>query len=362
MPGAEVNSDPVVEREIRELIVNALADPDRVPLVADVLAAHPDYRVLRRFRPREYYECANPTAIKVGLYVDVETTGLDPETDEIIQLSIVPFRFDNEPTGAERILQVLKGDVWLEQPSTPIPLEVERLTGITNDMVRGCRIDDAAVRAIVDDPSVALVVAHFAEFDRRRIERRFPDSAFVKLPWACSSREVEWVRRYGAIAAKLGAALAAFGEFTDDAHDALEDCLVGIHVLASSKPCETCGGYGFLPPGDGTPDEMRRAESESPCPDCVRGERRPFVDLLQSARRLDYRLQVNPPKGSNDRLKARRYKARYDNAGKFQFWYLDVKASDVPSERAWLVEAFGADVDIRFTKIGARDRYSIRAA
>jgi hypothetical protein len=242
-------------------------------------------------------------ALRRGLFVDVETTGLDPETDEIIQLAILPFIFDNEPTGGERIVQVLQGHVWLEQPSTPIPPEVEELTGITNEDVKGHRIPDGQVENLTTD--VALVVAHFAEFDRRRIERRFPSLPFVKLPWACSSREVEWVRRYGAIAAKLGAALGAFGEFTDDAHDALEDCRVGVHVLGSSIPCETCGGYGFLPPGDGTPEEMRAAMASSPCPDCVAGERRPFVDLLRSARRLDYRLHAyDSPFEVKDRLKA----------------------------------------------------------
>lgn len=337
-----------------DTLLDLLANRDQLRQFIDALDAHPDYRILRRFRPCETYADDPGVDVKTGLFVDVETTGLDPETDEIIQLSIVPFLFDNQPTGAERILRVLPGHVWLEQPSTPIPPEVEELTGITNDQVKGERIDNDLVRALVDDPAVALIVAHFAEFDRKRIERRFPDSSFKRLPWACSSREVEWVRRYGAIAHKLGAALAAFGEFTYDAHDAREDCLVGIHVLARSKSCETCGGDGFIDRGEYDPQE-----NAEPCPDCVSGERRPFVDLLRSARRLDYRLQVDPPRGSNDRLKARKYRAHYED-GKFKFWFIDVKASDVPTEREWLVSVFGANVDVRFMKIGARDRYSAR--
>jgi hypothetical protein len=62
-----------------------------------------------------------------------------------------------------------------------------------------------------------------------------------------------------------------------------------------------------------------------------------------------------------DRLAARKYKWQPEKPGVTKNWYRDVKATDVESERAWLLEVCGPNVDIRFTKIGARDRYSIRA-
>lgn len=356
-----MNADPAVEREVRELMLGFMADPDRLGDVADVLNGHPDYRVLRRFRPRHRYGDAPVLVPKLGLFVDVETTGLDPESDEIIQLAVVPFTFDNT-TGNERIIEVHAGVTYLEQPSIPIPSDVTELTGIDDAMVAGQRIDDDAVSALLNDADVALIVAHFAEFDRPRIERRFPGSKFITLPWACSSREVEWVRRYGAVAAKLGAALAAFGEFTEQGHEALNDCLVGLHVLAAAKPCETCGGYGYMPPGDTLPDEAKRAALESPCPDCVAGQRRPLVDMLASARRPDYRLWVlNAPFDGTQRLKkARQYRWNPDEDSRPKGWYKDVKATDVGKEQEAIRAACGQATEIRFTKIGARDRYSAR--
>lgn len=52
-----------------------------------------------------------------------------------------------------------------QEPSSPIPPTIMRLTGITDAMVAGQRIDVDAVRELVDHAS--LVIAHNASFDRR---------------------------------------------------------------------------------------------------------------------------------------------------------------------------------------------------
>jgi DNA polymerase III epsilon subunit-like protein len=70
----------------------------------------------------------------------------------------------------------------------PVPETVTRLTGITDDDVRGQTLDDEAVAASAADAS--LVIAHNAAFDRRFAERRLP--IFVDKPWGCSSEQVPW--------------------------------------------------------------------------------------------------------------------------------------------------------------------------
>ncbi len=87
-----------------------------------------------------------------------------------------------------RIFEVLGSWSWYEDPGRPIPPEVTKLTGVTDEKVRGQRINDAAVEAILARAS--LVVAHNAGFDRPRLEERLP--AFEGKPWACSHAEIAW--------------------------------------------------------------------------------------------------------------------------------------------------------------------------
>lgn len=51
------------------------------------------YRVLRRLPPTQPVEPSDGGVIRQGLYLDVETTGLDPAVGEIIELAIVPFSY-----------------------------------------------------------------------------------------------------------------------------------------------------------------------------------------------------------------------------------------------------------------------------
>ena len=54
----------------------------------------------------------------------------------------------------------------------PIPPKITKITGITDAMVAGHRIDDRAVNDLLG--RVVLVIAHNADFDRRFLERRLP--------------------------------------------------------------------------------------------------------------------------------------------------------------------------------------------
>lgn len=52
-----------------------------------------------------------------------------------------------------------------KEPSKPIPPDVIALTGITNEIVAGYRIDEAAVSLFAED--AVTVIAHNAGFDRK---------------------------------------------------------------------------------------------------------------------------------------------------------------------------------------------------
>src|SRR5450756_1049302 len=112
--------------------------------MAEALAKSADYRFLRRLVPREIITSSIGQNTKTGI---LETTGLDQQKDEIIELGMV--KFDYLPDG--RIASLRDVYTSFNEPSEPVPLEVTALTGITDDMVAGQRIDDSAVFSFVDD-------------------------------------------------------------------------------------------------------------------------------------------------------------------------------------------------------------------
>lgn len=297
--------------------------PDRIPsgasfeALADVLDAHADFRVLRRFVPRH---AVNPDRAGendfVGLFVDVETTGLDPAKDAIIEFAAVPFTY----TRDGYVAYVYEAFDALEDPGRPIPPEITALTGIGDDDVAGERIDDDAVAELV--AAADLVIAHNAGFDRPFLERRFP--VFEGAAFACSRDDVAW-REAGFGCRVLEHLARDFGVFYD-AHRADIDCHVGIHVLAQP-----------LPGGDGTV----------------------LASLLASARTPSYYLEAtDSPFDSKDLLKARGY--RWNGGAKVWHTWVDEAALD--DELAWLkAEVYGRGMpELAPRPIPATDRYSVR--
>ena len=112
------------------------------------------------------------------------------------------------------------------EPTEPIPLEVTALTGITNEMVAGQRIDETAVSSFAND--AVIVIAHNASFDRKFAERYWP--MFHRKAWGCSATEVEW-RKHDFEGSHLGCLLNGTG-FFHQAHRAVDDCHALLEILA----------------------------------------------------------------------------------------------------------------------------------
>ena len=156
--------------------------------MADALSHSPDYRVLRRLVPRLPSATSLGLDVRTAVLLDTETTGLDARKDEIIELGMV--KFDYLPDG--RIVGVGNTFSAFNEPTVPISAEITALTGITDEMVGGHRIDGAAVNAFVDD--AAIVIAHNSSFDRKFAERYW--TVFEQNPWGCSATEIDW-RKHG---------------------------------------------------------------------------------------------------------------------------------------------------------------------
>ncbi len=97
------------------------------------LEASGDYKVIKRFSPVDHYNELNGAQVKQAIYVDVETTGLDADVDKIIELAMVPFEFDSDGN----IYRVLPAYNAFQDPGIPIPEEITKITGISDDMVAG---------------------------------------------------------------------------------------------------------------------------------------------------------------------------------------------------------------------------------
>ena len=197
-----------------------------IPSVTEALAClknHVDYRVLMRLDP----EAVGGPALAAGTVrraaiVDTETTGMDPKTDQVLEIGIVVFEYAVETGQVGPVVGCLSA---LEYPGRPIPPESTAIHGITDEMVKGQRFDDAAVASLLD--GVALVIAHNATFDRPFLEARFP--MFEHLHWGCSIRDVPW-RDAGHVSSALEF-LAYRAGFFYEGHRAEIDCRALLAVL-----------------------------------------------------------------------------------------------------------------------------------
>lgn len=196
--------------------------------MALALNQHPDYKVLRRLVPRHDFKPGQPGQIlQKGVVLDTETTGLNGDLDQVIELGLIVFEFDPVLGTVHRVVDVFDE---LEDPLRPIPPETTAVHHITDEMVRGKKIDDAKVNDLVKD--AAVVIAHNASFDRPFVEKRWP--VFQDKLWACSLRDIDW-KGEGIGSAKLEFLMQTQGIFYE-AHRAETDCWALLELLNALLP------------------------------------------------------------------------------------------------------------------------------
>src|SRR5664279_628237 len=134
-----------------------------------------DYKILRRLVPRAPTSTPAGYGGKFGVVIDFETTGLDPTRDEIIEVAALKFRYSER----DEITSVADTFQAFNEPSAPIPAQITELTGISDAMVAGHKIDAAALERLVSDANI--IVAHNADFDRKFAERSW--TFFEQTHW-----------------------------------------------------------------------------------------------------------------------------------------------------------------------------------
>lgn len=289
--------------------------------IIDKLTAEGDYKVIRRFRPVERYnEANNDVDVKVGIFLDTETTGMDPDEAKVIELAMVPFEFDSYGN----IYRILPEYNALQDPGEPIPELITQITGITDEMVKGQKIDLQEVSKLLSE--AVIVIAHNARFDRPFCENLLDE--FQDISWACSIADVNW-NAEGFEGVKLEFLAYKYGFFFEG-HRATIDCQAGIELLSQSLP-----------------------KSGLPV----------LKQLLDNARRTDVRLWADKaPFEMKDALRKRGYRWSPGDNGKRKAWYRDLPEDMLDEEMLYLNEhiyprAVGVLPTDRFN---AKVRYSRR--
>lgn len=168
------------------------------------------------------------SSVGVAGFIDVETTGLDPRTEEIVELALVLFTFDWS-TGT--ILQNVDEYVGLRQPTRPIPKDATRIHGITNEEVQGRRLDETRVLHLLG--TCEFLVAHNARFDHGFVTQMFPLAAHK--PWMCSMRDIDWYGK-GHTSRGLQALLKDHGIYVRQAHRGDADAKAALALLKHKGP------------------------------------------------------------------------------------------------------------------------------
>ena len=183
--------------------LESLASPDREPQQGDVPA----------------------------VIIDVETTGLNKENDEIIQIAMRPF-FVSPTTG--EVSGVKKSIEYLQEPSRPLSPIITDITGFVDEDLKGHSIPWDKVAKILS--KCQFVIAHNASFDRQWIEKALQKNGQIvpsDVVWCCSMTQVDWT--VICRASKALEVLCAWHGFFYDSHNAVADVDATLHLLRKEK-------------------------------------------------------------------------------------------------------------------------------
>jgi len=262
--------------------------------LVEILSQSNQYRVTEKYQKPEFYNTADASNKLIGVFLDVETTGLSYATDKIIELGMVKFEY----TKDGRIFRLLDEFSGYQDPGLPIPEAITKLTSITDDMVKGHRINVDEVDSYLNN--VNIIIAHNAQFDRTFFEITF--SAIPPKAWGCSMYDIDW--KFEDISSHKLEYIAYKYNFFFEGHRAIIDCLAGIHILAQELP-----------------------NSQQPV----------LKQLLTNALAIRFKLYVtNSPYESKDLLKARGYRWSMNQNDKHRAWSIELTEDKVAEEINYL--------------------------
>lgn len=212
-----------------------------------------------------------PSAPRLGTAacIDIETTGFSPQSDQITEVAVALFRFDQD-TG--RILGIVHLYSSVAEPTVPISPRISALTAISAQLAQGRVIDWATVKWAINQAE--FLVAHNAEFERRFLSR-IP-GLLDGRELLCSQHLPTW-HAPGVRSSVRLEDLAAARRIPHLAHRAFGDVQATVQLLGATSPITGAPYFAevlraaraslFPPPapmGQGRPPARRRATSPIP--------------------------------------------------------------------------------------------------
>ncbi len=292
-----------------------MSESSPLALCAEQLNQSDDYQVLARLQPKTVFNEPTPNNCHRICIIDTETTGLDTENCEIIELGYQVIEFDS----SGHFYHVLCAKNFLNEPEGEISAEVTRVTGLTLNDVQGHQIPWEEVE--VDIAPVQLCVAHNAGFDRPILERYH--DLFINKIWGCSVAQIDWTNL-----ADVGSKSQEFlcwkiGQFFYSAHRALDDVQALCQLLS-------------LPISD----------SQQPA----------LSFLLHAVRQSKSLLKASgAPFDIKDDLRSRGYRWNVSE----RVWQKVMEDALLQDELAWLIEHNTPNPTV--VKLSATDSFSVRA-
>lgn len=288
-----------------------------------VLANDPNYKILKRVPENYPYNNNLRDQVFTAAIIDLETMGLEPQIDEIIEIGILWFDFNN----TDGIVGIRNTYNALQEPSKPIPAEITKITGITNEDVAGQKIDWPTIADAL--AKTHMVICHNSQFDRNFLESQTPEdiqAIIKKMPFGCTLKDINWKDR-DFESSKLDYLNFKLGYFYDG-HRALNDCFATFNLFI-----QEIGSFDELK------DNVRKKET------IIIAENAPFA--------------------KKDLLKNKKYRWSDGQSTLPKAWWTTISNDDLAAELEWLDSEIygypGAAKALPKIEVTARQRYSIRA-
>lgn len=120
---------------------------------------------MQKLKEKQQYTNKN----NIFVAIDVETTGLSPIANELIEVSAIKY------DGQEKIGTF----TTLIKPKVKIPYYITNITGITNEMVKASPFVEEIMPSLIEFIGESPIVAHNANFDYKFIQN-YSNNAFSK--------------------------------------------------------------------------------------------------------------------------------------------------------------------------------------
>lgn len=119
----------------------------------------------------------------LAVCIDVETTGVKPGYDEIVEFAVVLFSYDQN--GINDIIESYSG---LREPSCPVSKSAYNAHRLSEQELKGHQLDTKRIENMIEKAD--FLISHNASFDSEFSSVFLPEIMYKK--WYCSMAGINW--------------------------------------------------------------------------------------------------------------------------------------------------------------------------